>query len=129
MFASKFPGQGQTLWTMVNRNEYDVEGRQIEVPYHAGVRFYDVWHGEELKPEVSGDRARSALKSKAHGFGAVLATDRGAGAATRRQLARRNAGALAHAPCRAFPRMEVPAAATGGDRLHQARRIGARWAW
>ena len=33
VFASKFPGQGQTLWTIVNRNEYDVAGHQITVPY------------------------------------------------------------------------------------------------
>ena len=48
VFASKFPGQGQTLWTIVNRNEYDVEGRQITVPYASGMHFYDVWHGERV---------------------------------------------------------------------------------
>ena len=75
VFASKFPGQGQTLWTIVNRNEYDVEGRQISVPYTSGMHFYDVWHGEELKPDVSGSTATLSFEMEGHGFGAMLATD------------------------------------------------------
>jgi formylglycine-generating enzyme required for sulfatase activity len=75
VFASKFPEQGQTLWTIVNRNEYDVEGPQITIPYATGIRFYDVWHGEELKPEVSGSTATLSFEMEAHGYGAVLATE------------------------------------------------------
>ena len=67
--------EGQTLWTFVNRNEYDVEGPQITVPYVSQMPFYDVWHGEELKPEVSGSTATLSFKIEAHGFGAILATD------------------------------------------------------
>ena len=74
VFASKFPGQEQTLWTIVNRNQYDVAGRQIALPYKSGMHFYDVWHGEELKPEVSGSTATLSFELEAHGFGAVLAT-------------------------------------------------------
>src|SRR5208337_4976470 len=75
VFASKFPGQEQTLWTIVNRNEYDVAGRQIALPYKSAMHFYDVWHGEELKPEVSGSTATLSFEVEAHGFGAVLATE------------------------------------------------------
>lgn len=78
VYASKFPGQGQTLWTIVNRNEYDLEGRQITVPYGSGTRFYDLWHGEELKPEVTGSAATLSFEIEGHGFGAVLATDQAA---------------------------------------------------
>ena len=60
---------------MVNRNEYDVEGPQITIPYASGMRFYDVWHGAELKPEVSGSTATLSFEMEGHGFGAVLATD------------------------------------------------------
>jgi len=31
VFATRFPGEGRTLWTVVNRNEYDVGGEQIQV--------------------------------------------------------------------------------------------------
>jgi len=75
VFASKFPGQGRTLWTIVNRNQYDLGGRQIEVPYHAGERFYDLWHGEELKPEIQGDRAVLSFAIEGQGFGALFAQD------------------------------------------------------
>ncbi len=70
-FASKFPGQSQTLWTFVNRNEYGLAGRQIQVPYKRGTRYYDVWHGAELKPEVNGETATLSFEMEAHGYGAV----------------------------------------------------------
>jgi formylglycine-generating enzyme required for sulfatase activity len=75
VFASKFPGQEQTLWTLVNRNEYDVAGRQIALPYNSARHFYNLWQGEELKPEVSGSTATLSFEVEAHGFGAVLATE------------------------------------------------------
>jgi formylglycine-generating enzyme required for sulfatase activity len=75
VFAGKFPGQEQTLWTMVNRNEYEVAGRQIALPYKSAMHFYNVWQGEELKPEVSGSTATLSFEVEAHGFGAVLATE------------------------------------------------------
>lgn len=78
VFSSKFPGDGQTLWTLVNRNQYDIEGGQIEVPYHTGERFYDLWHGEELKPEIRGDRATLSFEMEGEGFGAVLSQDEAA---------------------------------------------------
>jgi len=75
LFASKFPAQGQTLWTIVSRNQYDLEGRQLDLPYHTGTRFYDLWHGVELKPEIRGDRAVLSFEIEGQGFGAVLAQD------------------------------------------------------
>jgi len=74
IFASKFPGQGRTLWTLVNRNEYDVPGRQIEVPHAPGTRYFDLWHGSEMQPEVQGDKATLTFEIEAQGYGAVLAT-------------------------------------------------------
>jgi formylglycine-generating enzyme required for sulfatase activity len=74
VFASKFPGEGQILWTVVNRNEYDVAGRQMVVPYQPGRRYYDLWHGAELTPEVTGEAATLSFEMEARGYGAVLAT-------------------------------------------------------
>jgi len=75
VFASKFPGRSQTLWTFINRNEYAVEGPQITIPYASQMPFYDVWHGTELHPELSGSPVTLSFKIEAHGFGAILATD------------------------------------------------------
>jgi formylglycine-generating enzyme required for sulfatase activity len=73
VFASKFPGEGRTLWTLVNRNEYDVPGRQMEVPHAPGTRYYDLWNGVELKPEVQGSTATLSFEVEAQGYGSVLA--------------------------------------------------------
>jgi formylglycine-generating enzyme required for sulfatase activity len=73
VFASKFPGQGRTLWTLVNRNEYDVPGRQMDLPYAPGTRYFDLWHGVELKAELQGGTATLSFEMEAQGYGAVLA--------------------------------------------------------
>jgi formylglycine-generating enzyme required for sulfatase activity len=86
VFASRFPAPEQTLWTIVNRNQYDVAGRQIAVPYKSGMRFYDLWHGEEMRPELSGSTATLSFELEAHGFGAVLATDGAAASGDTRKL-------------------------------------------
>jgi formylglycine-generating enzyme required for sulfatase activity len=77
VFASKFPGRDRTLWTFVNRNEYDVPGRQMDVPYVPGTRYYDLWSGVELRPEVHGSNAALSFEIEGHGYGAVLATTSG----------------------------------------------------
>jgi gamma-glutamyl hercynylcysteine S-oxide synthase len=74
VFASKFPGERQTLWTIVNRNEYDVEGDQLRIPHREGMHYYDVWHGFEVTPAISGNEATINLNIEGLGFGAVLAT-------------------------------------------------------
>ncbi len=74
VFASKFPGAGRTLWTVVNRNQYDVAGRQIRVPHVDGMRYFDLWHGVELKPAIESGSATLEFEVEAHGFGAVLAS-------------------------------------------------------
>jgi len=74
VFASRWPLGQQTLWTIVNRNEYDVTGRQMSVPYRDGMRYFDLYDGVELKPEREGGLAVLSFVTEAHGYGAVLAT-------------------------------------------------------
>jgi len=33
IFASKFRGKDQVLWTIINHNDHDVNGRQMTVPF------------------------------------------------------------------------------------------------
>ena len=75
VFASRWPLDGNTVWTIVNRNEYDVEGDQMEVPYDAGMRYWDLYYGVELKVQTR-PNARSVLSFpiEAKGYGAILAT-------------------------------------------------------
>jgi iron(II)-dependent oxidoreductase len=74
VFASRFPAAKGTLWTIVNRNEYDVAGSQIEVPDRKGTHYYDLWHGAELTPAIANGKATLSFDLEGLGYGAVLAT-------------------------------------------------------
>jgi gamma-glutamyl hercynylcysteine S-oxide synthase len=74
VFASRWPLGEQTVWTIVNRNEYDVTGRQMSVPYEEGMRYFDLYHGEELTPERDGNESVLVFPIETHGFATVLAT-------------------------------------------------------
>jgi formylglycine-generating enzyme required for sulfatase activity len=74
VFSSRWPLGRQTVWTIVNRNEYDVDGPQIELTTQAGMRYFDLYHGAELKPgKTESGRAVLSFAIEAHGFGALLA--------------------------------------------------------
>jgi gamma-glutamyl hercynylcysteine S-oxide synthase len=72
VFASRWPLGDENIWTIVNRNEYDVAGRQITVPFKPGMRYFDLYHGVELAPEQDGNQAVLSFALEAHGFGMVL---------------------------------------------------------
>ncbi|MGH8196335.1 MAG: formylglycine-generating enzyme family protein [Woeseiaceae bacterium] len=78
VFASRFPVHETTLWTIVNRNEYELSGEQLVVRHFGGIRYYDLWHGLELQPRLDGDDALLELDLESRGFGAVLAVASGA---------------------------------------------------
>ncbi len=75
IYASRWPSGTQTVWTIVNRNDYDVEGPQMELPAANGMRYFDLYHGKELTSGHSKTGATVlSFKIEAHGYGAVLAT-------------------------------------------------------
>ncbi|HEX3659941.1 MAG TPA: SUMF1/EgtB/PvdO family nonheme iron enzyme [Acidobacteriaceae bacterium] len=73
VFASRWPMGDRTLWTIVNRNEYEVSGEEMITPAEDGVRYFDLYHGVELKPERRGNNDVLTFPMEAHGYGAVLA--------------------------------------------------------
>jgi gamma-glutamyl hercynylcysteine S-oxide synthase len=73
VFASRWPKDGQAVWTLINRNEYDVDGDQLTVPAEPGLRWFDLYHGRELTPVIQGDKATLSFPIEAKGFGAVFA--------------------------------------------------------
>ena len=77
VFASMFPGADSTLWTMVNRNEYDMSGDQLAVKHREGRLYFDVWNGSELQPRIQNGQAILALHLETRGFAAVLALESG----------------------------------------------------
>jgi iron(II)-dependent oxidoreductase len=75
IFASRWPLYDQTVWTIVNRNEYDVAGHQIELQPEEEMRYFDLYHGTELKPERNPEgKVVLSFEVEAHGYGALLAT-------------------------------------------------------
>ncbi len=74
VYASRWPLGDQAVWTIVNRNPYQVSGRQMDVPLTPGMRYFDLYHGTELKPETDGKTALLAFDLEPGGYGAVLAT-------------------------------------------------------
>ena len=74
VFASRFPTSANTLWTIVNRNEYDSTGEQIITAHRAGMHYFDLWQGTELSPAVHGKTATLSFRVEGLGFGALLAT-------------------------------------------------------
>ncbi|OWQ90813.1 sulfatase-modifying factor protein [Roseateles aquatilis] len=77
IFASRFPGDGQVLWTLVNRHEYTVAGEQMALPHAQGRRYLDLWNGRELHPRVVDGQALIELSLEPRGYGAVLALEAG----------------------------------------------------
>jgi formylglycine-generating enzyme required for sulfatase activity len=75
IFASRWPSGAQTVWTIVNRNDYDVEGPQIEVAPEEGVHYFDLYHGVEITPAKNGTgQTVLSFQIEAHGYGALLAS-------------------------------------------------------
>jgi gamma-glutamyl hercynylcysteine S-oxide synthase len=74
VFASRWPLAHDTVWTIVNRNAYDIGGRQMDVTPAPGMRYFDLYHGVELKPETDGPVAVLSFAIEANGYGAILAT-------------------------------------------------------
>jgi len=73
VFASRWPKDGETVWTVVNRNDYDVDGPQMTVPAEPGMRWFDLYRGTELKPIVQDGKAVLAFPLEANGYGGVIA--------------------------------------------------------
>ena len=73
VFASKFPLDGRTLWTIVNRTVYNVDGPQLQLPAQTGMHYFDIWHGVELKPVAANGNVVLSFAMEASGYGAVLA--------------------------------------------------------
>jgi gamma-glutamyl hercynylcysteine S-oxide synthase len=74
VFASRWPLGEETVWTIINRNEYNITAPQLELLAQEGMHYFDLYHGVELIPERRGDKVALTFSIGAKDFGAVLAT-------------------------------------------------------
>lgn len=75
VYSSRWSLSQETVWTIVNRNEYDLDGPQIEITPQEGMHYFDIYHGVELKPAKNpAGRTQLSFQIEAHGYGVLLAT-------------------------------------------------------
>jgi gamma-glutamyl hercynylcysteine S-oxide synthase len=75
VFASRFRIRSGTFWTIVNRNEFKVDGTQLTTDSQLGNHYYDLWHGVELRPVLSDGKAMLSFDLESLGYGAILETN------------------------------------------------------
>ena len=72
IYASKWPGRDRTLWTIVSKNEFDISGPQIQISYDPTRKYFDLWHGVELVPDIKDAAATLSFAIESNGYGALL---------------------------------------------------------
>src|SRR5882724_5357949 len=65
-YASAWPGEKETLYTLINRNAYDVQGAQLRLPPERGAHYYDLWNGREIQPHETADSVELSFPIEAH---------------------------------------------------------------
>ena len=88
VYASRWPLGKETVWTIVNRTGYNIAGSQMDVTLAPGMRYFDLYHGTELKPETDGALTVLSFEIEANGFAAILATPGEPGPAIQSLMAR-----------------------------------------
>jgi formylglycine-generating enzyme required for sulfatase activity len=73
VFASRWPMGARTVWTIVNRAEYNETGPEMSVAAQPGVRYFDLYHGVELTPRQEGKEDVLSFPVEANGYGAIMA--------------------------------------------------------
>jgi gamma-glutamyl hercynylcysteine S-oxide synthase len=118
IFASRWTLKDQSIWTIVNRNEFDVDGPQLEVSADKDMRYFDLYRGTELRVQRNSvGRNLLSFAVEAHGYGAILATRISPNAglqalmAEMKQITLRPLSSYSH-EWKALPQQIVPIAAT-----------------
>jgi gamma-glutamyl hercynylcysteine S-oxide synthase len=80
LFSSRFPLNGDSVWTLVNRADFEMDGPELRIhDSPAGAHFYDLYHGVALQPRMEGADAILSFNVEANGYGAILMTSQPAG--------------------------------------------------
>jgi iron(II)-dependent oxidoreductase len=78
VFASRFPSETETVYTLINRDSIQKTGSQIKLPYKKGYNYFDLWNGVQLNPEKGEDNTISlAFTIDANGYGSILELQNG----------------------------------------------------
>ena len=73
VFASRWPIGDNTVWTIVNRNDYNIADAQMEIPLKQNMRYFDLYHGIELFPVKKEGKGILNFNIESKGLGCILA--------------------------------------------------------
>jgi hypothetical protein len=82
LYANCFPGEGRTVWTLMNARFSTYRGPVLSVEYRPGDTYYDAWNHRPLRPEIHDGRATLSVGLDPQGLGCVVRTRRGATVST-----------------------------------------------
>ncbi len=73
VYANRFTGGGETVWTLFNADYRTVRGGLLRVPHRAGTIYTDAFSGRPLPPTLRDGQAEIALELGPWGVGCVVA--------------------------------------------------------
>jgi len=76
VYANAWPGEGATVWTLLNRTGQEVREPVLRVPDGPGARVFDLWRGQEINPEGVGNEALISVPLGPIGAVAVVSDGR-----------------------------------------------------
>lgn len=82
VYASAFPQSDSTVWTIINRTDWQINEPVLRLPHQPGQRYFDLWQGRELQPRIVDGDAEMKVTLEAHGYGAILRLRAGASMAS-----------------------------------------------
>ncbi|MDB5004905.1 MAG: hypothetical protein JWQ34_3130 [Mucilaginibacter sp.] len=72
VFASKFPDNNKTIYTFINRDSTESSGRQIALPLTTNAKYYDLWNGKQIIPQIKDNKAVLSFTIEGNGYSALL---------------------------------------------------------
>jgi formylglycine-generating enzyme required for sulfatase activity len=72
LFASRWQLKSSSLWTLINRNNYSIGGPLLKLPFDASARYFDLYHGVEIRPAHVENSSIISIPIDGSGFGALL---------------------------------------------------------
>ena len=71
VYANRFPGDGRTVWTLLNASPMSRCGEVLAIPHEEGAVYRDLWNGKVLSPEIRDGHAIIVVPLAPQGLGAV----------------------------------------------------------
>jgi hypothetical protein len=71
VFANRFSGPNETVWTLFNTTGRTVRGPILDVPHRPDAAYRDLWRERPIEPKIDGARAVLAVELPPQAVGCV----------------------------------------------------------